>query len=665
MRVSIDFETRSTVDLRLTGVYPYAAHPTTDVWCMAWAIQDGAVQLWTPGDPAPDFSGASEIRAWSAQFERIIWREIMVKRYGFPEIPLEVWVDTAAEAAALALPRSLEQAASTLGLPVEKDMEGRRLMIQMSKPRKKKPLTWWDDAPRRERLYAYCRQDVVVERAVAERIRPLSDYERKVYLLDQRINDRGVLIDRPLVEAAQKIVATGVARANEELESLTGVGAVTKVQDIRVWVTAQGIALDDLTKATVRDLLQGEDGLPPDVIRVLEIRQEAGKTSNAKLDSMLAYAGKEDRARGLLLYHGAGTGRWSGKGPQPQNYPRGTVKEVERFIPSVLAGDYDGIAAEEPPLAVISSMLRGMLRAAPSHRLLAGDYAQIEARIVAWFAGQWDLVDLFESGGRIYEEMAADIYSVPVEEIENPSERRTIGKSSVLGCGFQMGPDRFAEDVQTKTGIVLTRGARDDDGELLPGEVDEAARAVHGYRTRYPRIPELWSELNAAAFSAVSNPGKVYTAGVGGVVKYTKRGQFLWCQLPSGRFLAYALPAIQMVDPPWEKDKEEKDRKKRPAVTYATVDGYTRKWRRVAAYGGLLTENIVQATARDLMAAAMLRVEAAGYPVVLTVHDEIVCEVPEGKGSLEEFVNLLRTRPKWAARIPVAAEGWEGERYRK
>lgn len=714
MILSLDFESRSTVDLRKTGVYPYAAHPTTDVWCLAYAFDDEEPELLSFAGSHPEWethfyrasnerffdhvADKGECRAWNAQFERVMWRDNLLPRYGgFPHIPDDLWVDTAAEAAALALPRSLEQAARVLGLDVEKDMAGRRLMLQMAKPRKPRKdedpgaLLWWDDEERRQKLYEYCRQDVRVERAVKERLRPLSPSEREVYLLDQRINDRGIRIDLPLVAAAQEVVAMATADGNEELEQITrgAVTKVTKVADLKTWLADHGLPLESLSKDIVRDLLAKPEDLAPDVERVLQIRANVGKSSVAKLTTMQVASGEDGRARGLFLYHGASTGRWSGKLIQPQNFPRPLIKP-DVYIPWVLERDYDLLEFDHPTAVIVSSMLRSMMIASPGHRLIAGDFGQIEARVLAWIAGQEDLLELFAAGGKVYEEMAAYIYSVPVEEIEDPSERRQVGKNTVLGCGFQMGADRFAEQAQEQTGLVLDRGEKRvrctlcdveyvaPGGERLSARTcckkrrvetlhvvwtrpDAAARAVGGYRTLYSKIPQFWQDINEAALSAVRDPGTVYSVGRNDSIKYIVRGQFLWCRLPSGRFLAYAMPDIRQKTLP-----EPYEHVKKASVTYMGVDSKTRRWRRQYTYGGHLTENVVQAMARDLMASAMIRLEKAGYGVpVLTAHDEIVDDVPVGFGSLEEFLELMRTRPRWAAGLPVKAGGWEGMRYRK
>lgn len=648
MFLSIDFESRSTVDLRKTGVYPYAADPTTDLWCMAYALGDGEVQLWLPGDPVPGeieyaLNRRMEFRAWNAAFERIMWREICVPRYGFPVVPLDLWVDTAAEAAAMSLPRGLGKAAEVLGLGDRKDDQGHRLMLQMAKPRRPRKhedprqTYWWNTPDKIARLCDYCNQDVVVERAVAKKLRPLKDSERSVYLLDQRANDRGVRIDVPLVKALKKLAVEAIERANVEISELTGgaVEAITNVKNIKAWLDKQEAGLDDLTKQTVSEAL-GAGDLDEAVHAVLRLRSDAGKTSVAKLDAMLRCLCEDGRARGLLLYHGANTGRWSGKLIQPQNFPRPSIDNVEDLIPQVLEGDYDGLEQVAPIMEIVSSLLRSCLIPDEDKRFMCADFSAIEGHVTAWLAGQ-------ESGMLSYEEMAGAIFDMAPGDVEKGSMERHVGKTAVLGCGFGMGVTKYIDTVKAWTGI----------------DIDEptGTKAVQTYREKNDRIKRLWGALEAACKQAVMHPGSTQYAGRNGCIRYTVRGQFLWAVLPSGRPLAYALP--RMVDrmAPWGEMV--------PSVEISTVDSYTRKWSRRQLYGGLLTENVVQAIARDLMAESMRRVEAAGYPVILTVHDEVLAEVPNDNGNLEDFNALMSERPTWCQNMPLEVEGWEGRRYRK
>lgn len=674
--LSLDFETRSTVDLPRTGVYPYAQHHTTDIWCMAYSFNDDVeVDLWAMGDPVPDaivehveFGG--EMRAWNAEFERVMWEWIMTRRYGFPKVSLEQWVCTAAEGAAMGLPRSLEKAAEALGLDIQKDMAGNRLMKQMCRPRAihGDVLEWWDDAERRSRLHAYCKTDVATEKAVKKVTRRLSPQERRVWIHDQRINSRGVFIDMKLVRAAKKFAAIALDRANANIRALTDgdVEGVTKVKDFTRFLQEKGVAIDNLRKDTVRDLLKTEiTGALRDLV---EIRAEAGRTSVAKLDAMEQCVCRDWVARGLLLYHAASTGRWAGKLIQPQNFPRPDVKSVEKFIPLVMAGDVDAVDLEAAPLAVIASMLRSMITARPGRRFVAADFAGIEARGVAWLAGQWDLVKMFAGGGKLYEDMAGTIYNRDPAGIPKDSVERFVGKETVLGCGFQMSGPTFGGHLQKKAGIILPEA--------------ELRRIVKAYREKYPKIPELWRNMNGAAIQAVQSPGTPFYASHT-TLRFVKTGAYLWMILPSGRPLAYAAPRIVMRTMPWDlepcvdcylegtegeygaDDCPHKRRDKRPAVEISAVNSLTKQWERTHLYGGLLTENAVQAIARDVMAEAMGRVEDAGYPVVLTVHDEIITEPVMGHGDVEEFKRIMTEVPSWADKFPVAVDGWEGPRYRK
>jgi DNA polymerase len=621
---------------------------------MAYALGDGPVGLWVPGDPVPDevtyaLSEGMDFRAWNANFERVMWRQILTPVYGFPPVPLETWVDTAAEAAAMALPRGLDKAAQVLQVSHQKDQRGHRLMLQMAKPRKKgPPPAWWDLPEKMESLYRYCKQDVRTERAIAAVLRPLSDAEREVYLLDQQANDRGVLIDLDLVRGLSKLADEATARADVRLQEITDgeVEAVTNVQNIRGWLDRNGVPLDDLTKRTVSETLQLD--LPEAAREVLEIRAETGKTSVKKLQAMLANACRDGRARGQLLYHGAGTGRWSGKGIQPQNFPRPTIPDVESLIPDVLEGNYDGLAERYPIMEVVTSLLRSCFRAAPGRRFLCADFSAIEGHVTAWLADQ--------PGGMLsYEEMAYEIFHgreldgqclslrEAVEAVKVTPNERMVGKVAVLGCGFGMGPDKYQDTVKAWTGLEIS--------DTL------AERVVAKYREQNNDIVRLWKELQSAAIEAVRHPGTIVRAGRNGSIRYSVRGQFLWCALPSGRPLAYAMPTLVDRMTPWGTMQK--------VVEIRTVDSMTKKWVRRQLYGGLQTENVVQAIARDLMVASTQRVQDAGYDMVLTVHDEVLCEALNDNGSLDEFNALMSERPMWGSQIPLKVEGWEGMRYRK
>lgn len=646
-------------------MYPYAAHRDTYIWCMAYAFDDEDVQLWREGEPLPNrvldhIVAGGALWAHNAGFERVMTRDCARRRYGFPAVPNEQWWDTAADCAASGLPRKLETVAAVLGLPVQKDAAGYRIMLQLCRPRAMtddgEPV-WWNDPAKLDALYAYCKRDVEVERAVWRRVRQLTKSERRIYLLDQTINDRGVRLDQDLAVAVRDAAREEVARQNAEIERATA-GAVTKITQtarLREWLAGQGVHTESVDKAATAAIL-ADAGLPSDVLVAVAARAEGARSSVAKVDAMLDCAGFGGRMRGLLRYHGAHTGRWAGQLVQPQNFPRSLeFEDPQVFIPAVIRGERP---AYQSSMSVYAALLRPMLIAAPRSRFLSADFSAIEARVLAWLAGCGLMLEQFAAGRPIYKEMAGRIFGLNPEDIDKGSERYILGKATVLGCGFQMGAKKFA--AQNRVDFEL------------------AYAAVTEYRDTYPEIVRYWDRVNAAALDAVRHPGNVFTVGFpAAAVRFTARNGFLFIVLPSGRPLAYYRPRIVDRPMPWDKTDL------RPAVQYEGFSSYTHQWEHLSLYGGLITENIVQAVARDVMAVAMLRVEAAGYPVVLTVHDEIVTEVgnprdgvldlvsrkPDGsdayEASLADFLELIQTTPTWASGLPIAVEGWEGERYRK
>ena len=607
---------------------------------MAYAKDDGEVNVWTPGQPIPEviLNGAStqQFRAHNAQFERIIWREIMVKRYGFPPITMQQWHCTAAECRAMGLPGGLDGAAKALGLEHQKDTVGQRLMLRMSKPRTVQPdgtLTWWNTPDRVAKLIAYCKQDVVVERAIAAKVQRLTDAERAVYLLDQRINDRGVQIDTRLIEAAIDVVDAANEKANADLSELTNgaVTSITKNADLSNW-----LGVDSVAKAHVRDLL--EKDLPPNVRRVLELRQEVSKSSVAKLVAFMECRCSDSRVRGLLMYHGAATGRWSGRLVQPQNFPRGDFKHtvIEGAIPLVLNKDLEGIDALYGSVhSLISSMLRACFIAKPGHTLFSADYSAIEARVLAWLAGEKDVLDVFRSGQDIYCHAATGIYGRTITPIDK--DERQIGKVAVLALGYQGGVKAF-QSMASAYNL-----------EIADEKADEIKNA---WRKANARIVSWWAALENAALDAVHSG-----VGVAPGVVFGVEDNWMWCQLPSGRKLWYSKPRLVERETPWGA--------LRTSVKCDGVNSVTKKFEPFDLYGGLLAENIVQAVSRDLMASAMLRLEDAGYPIIMTVHDEVVAESSVEKGTLAEFTDILCKLPSWAKGLPLTAEGWTGQRYRK
>jgi DNA polymerase len=636
MIVSVDFETRSAVDLRKTGVYIYADDPSTDVWCMAYAFDDEEPKVWMPADPIDTrleeyIAEGGKLRAWNSSFERVIWNKIMAPRYKWPRTKTSQWFCTMAQASAMGLPRSLGQAADVLGVEQQKDKSGQALMMRMARPRRSitgGSHVWWDTPDKMAALISYCKQDVRTEISVAERLVEMDAQERQVFLLDQRINDRGIMLDRDLLDRARVLADDSKEQIDAEIARLTKgqVRGATKGVDLVKWLNSYGAATKSVDKQHVAALLSQPD-IHPVIRKVLELRQDGAKSSTAKLDSMENAAGPDDRMRGLLVYHGAATGRWSGRLVQPQNFPRPVRKqdELNEIIAKLKRGE--SVADHGAGTQIASDLLRSMLIAKPGHRLLFADYAAIEARVLAWLAGETTLVETFAKGGDVYKVMAKDIYNKPVDKIDG--NERQVGKMAILGCGYGMGGKRFAEQCTTM-GIAV--------------DVEEAKRIVSVYREANSAISGYWRRLED---EFLENCREVIA----------RRGEFARLPLKSGRCLTYHNPRIVERETPWGE--------KRESVEVDTLNSVTRQWTSQIIWGGLLTENVVQATARDLMAGAMMRLEMAGYPVVMSVHDEIICEVPEQRGVLAEMIELMTEVPAWAKGCPIAAEGKESLRYEK
>jgi len=635
MTVSIDFETRSAVDLRKTGVYKYAADPSTDIWCMAYkAPWSDDVLVWQPGDERDTYledwiMAGGLLSAWNANFERTIWNEIMVSRYQWPATRIKQWRCTMAQASAMGLPRALGQAAAVLGVEEQKDKTGAALMLRMARPRKVNAdgsYTWWNTKDKVEALVAYCRQDVRTELSVAEVLNEMPDSERRLYQLDQRINDRGVALDVDLVHRVKALAGNASVEIDAEIQRLTKgqVKAATNGMDLVAWLNSHGIATKSVDKQTVARLLTS-DKLHPVIREVLTLRQNGAKSSTAKYDAMLHAVNGDGRMRGLLVYHGAATGRWSGKLVQPQNFPRPQKKqdELDEIIAKLKAGE--DVSEHGAGTVLASDLLRSMLIAEDGHRLMFADYSAIEARVLAWVAGQHDLVETFRKGGDVYKEMASAIYNVDVENVTDG--QRQVGKMAILGCGYGMGGKRFAEQ-------CATMGIKVDE--------DEAKRIVAVYREKNNRIAQYWRDVEQDFVDMVKQAGRVGTVGLA---------------LPSGRSLTYHNPRIIQRETPWGAMRD--------TAQVDTLNSVTRQWVSQIIWGGLLTENVVQATARDLMATAMMALEVKGYNVILSVHDEIISEVPDNFGSLDEMIDIMTRVPAWAQGCPINAEGKEGKRYRK
>jgi DNA polymerase len=700
------------------------------------------------------------VEAHNAAFERAIWTNIGVPRHGWSRVEPHQWRCSAAKAAAHALPRSLDDAIEALFLDVKKDMEGSALMKKLVKPRNPKLSDWqaWgrqnapckecsgtgrvvsvkkDGTPTKrgatcgtcdgagynpnavlppmptlyhesveqfERLFAYCRQDVLAEESLSERIPDLSDEENELYVLDQTINERGFRLDREAIDAALALIDGEFAGLNAELQTLTGgqVEKATQRKKMLAWLETEGVFLDDTTADTVDRVLEKPTGLPDKARRGLEILRLLGRSSTAKYERMADVICPDDRARGSLLFHGASTGRWTGAGIQPHNFPRGEIKDpVTHEAPDpellwaflktrdreLITAEYGGV------MPALSSALRGVIVPTPGKDLFVSDFSGIEACVLFWVAGDEVGLQILREGGDLYNEMATTIFGHPVfRKKDEHKEKGQVGKVAILGLGYQMGAAKFVETAWDLGGVKIVEDlycqhkeprtstmVRREFGQpetatwtavcglstKQHGDVNHpfthdkpdtmtAVKVVDAYRTKFHRVKAFWRDIERAAIAAVRNKGSVETCGP---THWFCHGDFLYCELPSGRMLAYPYPTLQKTITSWGEERAQ--------LTYMGMSQFSHRWDRQHSYGGMLTENVVQAIARDLIAAAMLRCERAGYEVVLSVHDELLAEREIGKGDAHEFNRLMAVLPTWAAGCPVKAEGWSGPRYKK
>lgn len=699
-KVHIDFETRSVIDLPITGIYKYAIDKSTDVLCLAYAFDEGPIKIWKLGDSPPlDLLQAVQEKiintAHNASFEFMIWNYVCVKKYNWPTLRLSQLDCTMIRAYSMGLPGKLENASKAVGLEAEKDMKGHRIMLQLSRPRSfdenGDPL-WWDVADstpkldiaaKYERLYSYCKQDIVVERELDKRLLPLSDKELALWHLDQKINHRGVYCDIQSVTTASNIVDIEKDRLNGIMQKKTKgfVSTCNAHAALKTWINTfniykgkrykeDGPIISYKEKGETKKRKQwkkdelmicqgvGKDlilemldmDLPKKLKEVLLIRKEAAKSSNAKLDAMIERDAGDKRLRFCFQYYGApSTGRWAGRGVQLQNMTRPTIKQkaiegIFKIINDPNLDLYEMInhinLFHGPPVSRISDCIRGMLVAAPGKKLIAVDFAAIESRVLAWLAGQEDKLNIYRGHGKIYEHNACIIYGI--YNINKITEaQRQVGKVAELALGFQGGVVAF-QSMAKKFALKMT----DDEAEVIKVN----------WRSANPNIVSYWYDLERAAISAVTYPGQKFVCGVRGrEVTFLKKGSFLFCRLPSGRAICYPYPKMKIVKTPWGEDKN--------ALTYKGEENY--QFITKVAYGGLLAENITQATARCLLSEAMPRFENNAHPIVMHTHDEIVAEVDKNFSSVKEAKDLMCILPIWAKDLPIEAKGWEGERYRK
>lgn len=672
---TLDFETRSKLDVSEVGAYRYAMDPSTSITTLRYRFPgDPILYYWNPWHSSmPEdllewVAAGGIVEAHNAEFEFAIWNYVAVPRLDWPRLVITQVRCSAAKAAALALPRSLEKLGLALKLPVQKDMEGNRVMRRTAAPRRKiipesSPIEadedrfWHESFEEIERVGDYCGIDVVAEELASEKMIPLIPRAEKTFQLTQRMNERGIYCDTELCKIAVRFATLYRNELNEELHKITDgkIERATQGKRIQNFLDNDGLMVFDLQAQTVAELLERKD-LTPLSRRVLEIRQALALSSITKYQKMLDCAGPDKRIRGTLLFHGASTGRYSGRLIQPQNYVKPKIKDVKQIFEVLKQDDYEFFRFIYPDvLTALASVLRGMLCAAPGNVLFSGDFNAIEARVIIWLAGDDENLDVYLAGDDPYKHMAALIYGVTYDQVTK--EQRELGKRAVLGCGFGMGAEKFFETCRTQG---------------FPISMELAERAVKAYREKYGKVKSFWYALERAAIQAVKAPGSVSKIGR---LQWLYRGGYLLCRLPSGRCIAYAEP--QAVPTTYTFEKKEivivdgkevtkivKEKRTKDQLRFMAVSK-NNNWSPERTYGGKLAENVTQAVAADVMIESMFRAEGAGYNMIFSVHDELVAETPEGFGSVEEFENIMAKAPAWADRLPIKVEGWRDFRYKK
>lgn len=648
--LQIDIETYSDIDLIKSGVYKYAESNCFEILLFAYAYDDEPVQIVDltkeslPQTVINDLTNPEILKtAFNANFERTC----ISKYFDVPCDPNQ-WRCTMVHALALGLPGSLEAVANVLNLEAKKDLRGKNLIKYFSVPCKPTKVNGGrtrnlpeHDLEKWETFKEYCVQDVVVERSIRNKLNrfPIPENEWGLWALDQRINDRGVGLDVTLFKNAIECSDQYSERLISESKEITGLSNPNSLAQLKAWLLEKGIDTSEgIKKDTIVALL---DASPDEETRrVLEIRQELGKTSVDKYNAMNRSVCTDERAKGLLQFCGANrTWRWAGRLIQVQNLPQNKIADLEVARNVLKSGDYEllELMYGAPPF-ILSQLIRTAFIPKEGHRFIVSDFSAIEARVVAWLADEKWVLDVFKGHGKIYEATAAQMFNVPIETISKGHknyELRAKGKVATLACGYQGGANALIAMGALKSGIPE---------EDLP-------RLVQQWRDANPHIRDLWYKAERAAVQAIQEKTTVKVAHG---VQYRYKGGVLFADLPSGRSLAYINARIKP-DPNFGKD----------GVVFDGMDQVKKKWMSNRTYGGRLVENLVQAIARDCLAESLIRLDKAGFKTVMHVHDEVVLEVPIGESSVEEIEKIMGAPIKWAPGLPLSAAGFECNFYMK
>ena len=654
--LSIDIETKSSVDIGKAGAYKYAQSPDFGILLFAYSLDDSPVRVidLACGEKIPEtirlalMDPAVTKHAYNAAFE---W--YCLNRAGY-QTPLEQWKCTMAHGLYCGYTAGLDATGKAIGLPQEKQKlaTGKALIKYFCtpcKPTKANGGRTWnlpEHAPEKWELFKeYCGQDVVTEKAILRRLEmfPMPEEEEKLWQMDVRMNAYGVRVDTGLIDGALSIHERSTEELSRKAAAITGLSNPNSTAQLLGWLRGQGTELPDLRKETVSETLDNPENLPEEVKTVMEIRQQLGKTSIKKYEAMKTACCTDERVRGLTQYYGANrTGRWAGRMVQMQNLPRNYLKTLDYARKLVKAGNYEGVKALYGNVPdTLSQLIRTAFIPSEGHKFVVADFSAIEARVIAWLAGEQWVNEVFATHGKIYEATASQMFGVPVEKIVkgNPEySLRQKGKVATLALGYQGGVNSLIS--MGALGMGLTE-------EELPEIVDR-------WRQANPRIVDLWYQVGNAALAVMESaqPQAVHglVFALEGDLLYGQ--SFLTVRLPSGRKLFYPKPFLK------------ENQFGRPAVHYYTVGQQTRKWEVASTYGGKMVENIVQAIARDCLAETLKRIDARGLQVVFHVHDEVIIDAPM-ETTVEEICGLMAEPIPWAPGLILRGAGFESSYYMK
>ena len=648
-RLHIDIETYSPEALADCGVHRYAAHPDFMILLFAYAMDDAPVTVVDLASgatlPAPILRALTDPKvtkvAHNATFERTCIGSMLKT-----QLDPAQWECTMVQCARCGLPMSLGEAAKALGLQVQKMTEGKALIKKFCTPHDATLLSPGervlpsDDPKAWQTFKDYCRMDVEVEREIDRALAWLepSEAERDLYTIDQLINDRGVLVDLDLVDHAVRMDTIYKARLNTEAQRITGLSNPNSREQLKGWINDRtGLELDTLRKDDLPDIRKATDD--EEVQRVLSIRAELNKTSTTKYETMQKVAGQDGRVRGLLQFHGTRTGRWAGRLVQMQNLPQNHISDLDLARQIVKEGDLDTLElcyGNVPD--TLSQLIRTAFVAPKGHTFAVCDFSAIEARVLAWLAGEEWVLEVFRGHGKIYEATAAQMYGCPIEEITKTDPRRQKGKIAVLALGYGGG-----------TGALAAMG-----GSRMGLSEDDMAGIVEDWRKANPHIVKTWSKLETAVKRCCTTGLDQSTCGL--IFHRRPEDGTLTITLPSGRLLCYR--SMTLGTNRWGKE----------SLKYMGTNSTTKRWEWIETYGGKLTENIVQAIARDCLAHTLALVEDR-FDVVFHVHDEIVCEVEDwcdnAKSKLAYIQELFAQTADWAEGLPLKGAGYITPYYLK